>query len=51
MIIIFLGLVTAMVMIIVLLPPEMSVMDAIFVAGKAGKLEGGGSEVRSEQPV
>src|SRR5712692_1684252 len=38
MLIIFSGLIVAMVMVIVLLPAEVSLYDAVFLAGKAGKL-------------
>jgi SSS family solute:Na+ symporter len=38
MLIIFSGLLVAMVMVIVLLPPDVSLLDAVFLAGKAGKL-------------
>jgi len=38
MLIIFSGLVVAMVMVIVLLPPDVSLLDAMYLAGKAGKL-------------
>ncbi len=38
MIIIFFGLVVALVMIIVLLPPQVSFLDAVYLAGAAGKL-------------
>src|SRR5262249_55582926 len=38
MLIIFSGLLVAIVMVIVLLPPDVSLYDAVFLAGKAGKL-------------
>ena len=38
MIIIFCGLIVALVMVIVLLPPDVSFLDAVYLAGKAGKL-------------
>src|SRR6266481_3259277 len=38
MLIIFSGLLVAMVMVVVLLPPDVSLLDAVFLAGKAGKL-------------
>ncbi len=38
MIIIFTGLIVAIVMVIVLLPPDVSLLDAVYLAGKAGKL-------------
>jgi Na+/proline symporter len=38
MLIIFSGLIVAMVMVVVLLPPNVSVYDAVYLAGKAGKL-------------
>ena len=38
MLIIFSGLIVAMVMVVVLLPPDVSLLDAVFLAGKAGKL-------------
>src|SRR5438128_1630110 len=38
MLIIFSGLLVAMVMVIVLLPPDVSLYDAVYLAGKAGKL-------------
>src|SRR5437868_13021083 len=38
MLIIFSGLIVAMVMVIVLLPPDISLYDAVYLAGKAGKL-------------
>src|SRR3954447_1442632 len=38
MLIIFSGLIVAMVMVIVLMPPDVSFMDAVYLAGKAGKL-------------
>src|SRR5947209_9879512 len=38
MLIIFSGLLVAMVMVIVMLPPDVSLLDAVYLAGKAGKL-------------
>jgi len=38
MLIIFSGLIVAMVMVIVLMPPDVSFLDAVYLAGKAGKL-------------
>src|SRR4051812_4823936 len=38
MLIIFSGLIAAMVMVIVLMPPDVSFLDAVYLAGKAGKL-------------
>src|SRR5438045_5995252 len=38
MLIIFSGLLVAMVMVIVMLPPDVSLLDAMYLAGKAGKL-------------
>src|SRR5579859_6442253 len=38
MLIIFSGLIVAMVMVIVLLPHDVSLLDAVYLAGKAGKL-------------
>jgi SSS family transporter len=38
MLIIFSGLLVAMVMVILLLPPDVSLYDAVYLAGKAGKL-------------
>jgi len=38
MLIIFSGLIVAMVMVIVLLPKDISLLDAVYLAGKAGKL-------------
>jgi Na+/proline symporter len=38
MLIIFSGLIVAMVMVILLLPPDVSLSDAVYLAGKAGKL-------------
>src|ERR1700686_94238 len=38
MLIIFSGLIVAMVMVIVLLPQDISLLDAVYLAGKAGKL-------------
>ena len=38
MLIIFSGLIVAMVMVVVLLPADVSVYDAVYLAGKAGKL-------------
>src|SRR3954447_711238 len=38
MLIIFSGLLVAMIMVIVLLPPDVSLYDAVYLAGKAGKL-------------
>jgi Na+/proline symporter len=38
MLIIFSGLIVAMVMVIVLLPRDISLLDAVYLAGKAGKL-------------
>jgi solute:Na+ symporter, SSS family len=37
MLIIFAGLLVAMVMVIVMLPPDVSLLDAVYLAGKAGK--------------
>src|SRR5438094_6761483 len=39
MLIIFFGMLVAIVMVIVLLPGDVSLTDALFVAGKAGKLK------------
>jgi Na+/proline symporter len=39
MLIIFFGLIVAIITIVVLLPPGISLMDAMFLAGKAGKLK------------